>query len=146
MSTATHIHRFTIFVGEKRSSLAIQRNVTWQDRALASKTLHEALEACHFGRNFRIVNLYDDHGHIRKDTLTQLWRGHQCDYAIIGMGKKVQAVLASKRIPHLPLIHPAARGAIRKQALYHAHVADVLKPILDDPQSYVCIVDDLRHG
>lgn len=45
---------------------------------------------------------------------------------IVGLGQAAQATLRRAWIPHLQLIHPAARGRIRSCALYRAHVAAVL--------------------
>ena len=45
---------------------------------------------------------------------------------IVGMGRLVQRTLERAGVPHLRLVHPAARGAIRARAAYQAHVAAVL--------------------
>ncbi|HEV8638552.1 MAG TPA: hypothetical protein VG370_30440 [Chloroflexota bacterium] len=49
---------------------------------------------------------------------------------VVGMGCKVQAELDGAGVGHLRLVHPAARGLIRRRATYQAHVAAVLGPHL----------------
>jgi hypothetical protein len=48
---------------------------------------------------------------------------------IVAMGRKVQQALAASGIEHLELVHPAARGAIRKKAVYEDHVRRVLRGV-----------------
>ncbi len=52
---------------------------------------------------------------------------------IIGLGKKVQAALRRERIGHVELIHPAARGKMRRRAVYIQHVKAQLYPHVTVP-------------
>jgi hypothetical protein len=45
---------------------------------------------------------------------------------LVALGRRVEAALARDGLPHRFLIHPAARGAIRRRDRYQAHVAAVL--------------------
>lgn len=125
METTPHY----LFVGEKRSSKAIASGWSWQDGRLAGKTLLDALEACGLSRTvrrFRIVNAFYDDGHENtecRDLARQLAAER---WIIIGMGDWAQRALTFWGIPYRAMIHPAARGAIRKRERYHAHVAAVL--------------------
>ena len=112
-----------LFVGEKRSKRAILLGVTWDDVALCSKTLHEALQAIGVYGSVRILNLWGDDGRLQHWTIKQIQGFVRRGYMVIGMGQKVQAILTQEGIAHIPMIHPAARGAIRKKEDYQAHVA-----------------------
>jgi hypothetical protein len=46
---------------------------------------------------------------------------------VLAMGRLVQAELARRHIPHRPMVHPAARGRIRKRERYVEHVREVLE-------------------
>lgn len=116
-----------LFVGEKRSPTAIKMNVTWWDGRLCAKNLHEALaEAGVDIRSCAFTNAYHDDG--REDTHLQtrvnvtLARGHR----VVALGQRASRRLQDLGVEHLVLIHPAARGSIRKRERYHAHVASVL--------------------
>jgi hypothetical protein len=105
--------------------------VHWEDGRLAARTLHEALRAAGIDpRRQRYLNLYsedaDGQDVIESATLRRLQRLADAGIVIVGMGRLVQAALARMGVPHLRLVHPAARGAIRARAAYHAHVAGVL--------------------
>lgn len=45
---------------------------------------------------------------------------------IVALGKRVSVALARLGIDHVALVHPAARGRIRKRERYIKHVADTL--------------------
>jgi hypothetical protein len=107
-----------LFVGEKRSNRAIELKVTWKDGALAGKQLFDALHSIGIDpHQCNFCNIFERGG---KSTIKQ----H--NGTIIGMGKKVQIELDRLDIPHVKIIHPAARGKIRKKELYIAHVRDAL--------------------
>jgi hypothetical protein len=71
-------------------------------------------------------------------TTVSLWTGGNLDRAgvspnksgagglVIAMGRKVQRELERKGFPHLRIVHPAARGTIRKKERYAAHLRAVL--------------------
>lgn len=108
-----------LFIGERRSGLAIKRKLTWESGGLAAKQLFDALNACGIDpRKCLFANLFDM-GQPKPD-LTRT------DVRFVGMGLKVQRELDRLRVPHLKLVHPAARGKIRKKEVYIEHVRDVL--------------------
>lgn len=126
---AANTARRFVFVGEKRSRKAIALGVTWEDGRLAAKTLHEALRAVGLDPDEqRFLNLYLDHlpGVVNPDALDQIRKLLRDGWVIVGLGRVVQAGLKRLGIPHRPLVHPAARGAIRSRARYQRHVAWVL--------------------
>jgi hypothetical protein len=43
------------------------------------------------------------------------------------MGRVASSVLSRHDIAHVQMVHPAARGRIRKKERYAAHVQEVLK-------------------
>lgn len=49
------------------------------------------------------------------------------DRRIVAMGVRVRTTLQRHGIPHLAVVHPAARGTIRRRACYQAHVRSVLE-------------------
>ena len=103
-----------LFVGESRSSRAKELNVRWEDGALAAKQLFDALNTCGINPHLcSFTNLFERGG----ITKTRSWKG-----TVVGLGQKVQKELAKRSIPHIKLIHPAARGAIRKKERYAHHV------------------------
>ena len=112
-----------LVVGEQRSELARKRNVRWEDEALAARPLFAALRACGIDplAECRFVNLFESGG---------IARVHEAQYwgiTIIGLGSKVHVGLLARGVEHIHLIHPAARGAIRKRERYIAHVSAMLK-------------------
>ena len=106
-----------LFVGENRSYLAKKMKVTWKDGRLAAKQLFDALDAIGFPKNqCEFCNWFEGgKGMVRN------WDG-----PIVAMGTKVQKALRAEGINFLPLIHPAARGAIRKKERYIQHVREIL--------------------
>ena len=89
----------------------------WQDGRLAAKQLVGALRAagvdlkqCEFvnwwkrGSRQRVVQ------HVRRGGL------------VVAMGRKVGRALKNKGVAHLSIVHPAARGAIRKKERYSEHI------------------------
>ena len=120
----THIRY--LFVDERRSRRARLLNVTWEDLARCSKTLHDALSAAGITGDIRFINLWDDRDVWQNSLLLFAKHSHKQGWVIIGLGKKVQAQLTHAYIPHRAMIHPAASGALRERARYHAHVRAVL--------------------
>lgn len=110
-----------LFVGERKSPTAIERGWSWQDGRLAAKQLFDALRElgvdpamCAF------ANAYERGGmRIVRALYAEGW-------LVIGMGQKAQERLALACIPHRAMVHPAARGSIRKKEVYAAHVKAVL--------------------
>lgn len=104
-----------LFVGEKRSPRAVKMKVTLQDGRLAAKQLFDALEACNINpKEQEYCNWFEGgKGKVR------VWKG-----VIVAMGKKVSNALKKEDIEHIQIIHPAARGKIRKKELYYQHVME----------------------
>lgn len=124
-----------VFVGEKRSKRAIEMGVTWDDGALASRSLHDALDYwINDNEKLLFVNLWRDHGVLNHETIRTLRLSVERRRTVVGMGRKVQKKLRELGIRHKELIHPAARGAIRKRANYRMHVLEVLS----SPPSAYC--------
>lgn len=106
-----------LFVGEDRSQRAKDLKVTWKDGALAAKPLFEALRACDINPDtVEFVNWFEGGKKTVRET----------KLLVVALGKKVQAALVEEGIPHIAMIHPAARGRIRKRERYIAHVKEVL--------------------
>lgn len=102
-----------LFVGERRSDLAIKMNVTWIDKRLAAAQLVKALEPigikweeCDF------INVFEDDINKIRD-----YKG-----IVIAMGRKVERELKKNNIPHEFIYHPATRGTVRKTENYQLHV------------------------
>lgn len=115
------------FVGERRSATAIRKNWTWHDKRLAGKTLAEALD--HAGvpdRSRRFLNWFEADDPV--DLAKRLHRATTRGAVVVALGRKVEAALQTAGVPHLFMIHPAARGKIRTTDLYREHVLRVLTP------------------
>lgn len=119
-----------VFVGERRSNRAKQMGVKWGDNALCSKTLCDALRFSGIDPATQIfLNLFRD-GQlgliVNPRSLRHIKNNVKRGSIIVGMGRNVQRVLDAAGIQHLKLIHPAARGSIRRTQLYKMHVLNVL--------------------
>jgi len=108
-----------LVVGERRSERAVRMGVRWKDEALAAIPLFEALRACDIEpEDCTFTNWFE--GNAGK------WATRRHKGRILALGKKVQQALVAEGIAHVPLVHPAARGAIRLRSAYIAHVAQAL--------------------
>ena len=124
------MNRRYVFVGEKRSRRAIAMAVRWENGRLAARTLHDALRAAGLEpAEQRYLNafLVGEGWTLDPAALATVRALADAGMPVVGMGRRVQAVLARAGVDHLPLVHPAARGAIRARAAYQAHVAALLK-------------------
>ena len=120
-----------IFVGERRSNTARKRNWTWRNGRLAARPLFEALNAMGIEpARQSYANLWTDHTRptISWRCLAMLRAQHQD--VVVALGRRVAAELRRRGIEHVELVHPAARGRIRKRARYIAHVRERLIPYL----------------
>lgn len=128
-----------LFVGECRSVTAQRKGWTWADGRLAAKPLFEALETMGVNpKAHQYVNLWADNaagttiGNARPGimgtTIRMIMARYGQGVVIVALGKRVSVELARRGIVHVALVHPAARGAIRKRERYHAHVASTLGP------------------
>jgi hypothetical protein len=122
-----------IFVGERQSPKAARYGHTCENGKAASATLHRALLAAgvdvasvEFANLWRAPGLKDPKQPPSRATLRRLRAAHRAGQRIVAMGALVQRELTRLSIPHVPIIHPAARGKMRKAELYDAHVRDRL--------------------
>ena len=116
-----------LFVGERPSLTAQIRQWKCGDFHLSSKTLLEALTVCQFPRERAdFVNIYNVKGEIDKNAVEYI-RNRSLSSIVVGMGKLAQKALAHHQIGHIEMIHPAARGRIRKRELYQEHVREVIE-------------------
>ena len=116
-----------VFVGEKPSNRAIEIGASWTNGMLAAKTLHDALRACGIEPSQQqFINLFGDDPDA--PTVAQALRIRRIielaadGHTIVALGQKVSRSLSKHRIAHLRLVHPAARGSIRKKSRYQEHV------------------------
>ncbi len=128
-----------VFVGERPSTRARQMRVTWQDGRLAAKPLHTALRACGISPMAQIsLNLFRTYGPltVKQTALRRLRRVERAGLTIVALGRRVAQALDAARIPHLRLVHPAARGPLRKTTRYGAHVRATLSAALAVPDRH----------
>jgi hypothetical protein len=117
-----------LFVGEKPSRRAIEINASWMSGQLAAKTLHEALRACGIDpARQRYLNLFGDDPDApaveRPDRIRQVRAMAVKGLLVVALGQRVSDALSRHNIAHIHLIHPAARGSVRKRERYQQHVA-----------------------
>jgi hypothetical protein len=122
-----------LFVGERPSHQAVKLGATWENGKLAAKQLHDALRALNIDPKEQLYcNLWTTPGvgpiaeSVEPAALTYIVEQHAQGCIVVGMGAMVCWELQQHSIPHLQMIHPAARGAIRKKERYAAHVGSVL--------------------
>ncbi len=108
------------FVGESRSKLAQKMGVYWKDGRLAAKQLFDALAACNIDPKDQLF--------FNADTrrVLSIREAAKSGYVVVGMGMIAQRRLNNWAIPHIKLIHPAARGKIRRKEVYIDHVRAIL--------------------
>src|SRR5262245_6407473 len=115
-----------LFVGERPSRRAVRIGATWQNGKLSGKTLREALLSLQLDPSVHhYLNLYPlpqshDDAVWEEETCREIMRLSRHGYVVVGLGRLVSERLRVHRIPHLFMVHPAARGAIRKKERYHA--------------------------
>lgn len=104
-----------LFVGENRSSLAIDNGYTWQNvpevSAHHSTKLFRAFKSIGLKREEQeFVNAWNDDGTINEfDAKGKI---------VIAMGLRVQKELERRGIEFIPIVHPAARGIWCRQEEY----------------------------
>lgn len=112
-----------IFVGERPSATARRRQWTWRHGRLAARTLFDALRAAGLEPLAqRYTNLFDDGMDVKYAVVWRLRREVRAGCVIVALGKRVSIALERAGIGHTPMVHPAARGVIRKRERYHEHV------------------------
>jgi hypothetical protein len=119
-----------LFIGEQRSSRAIKMNVRLEDGRLAAKQLFDALDHCKISRTHcKFINLFESLEE-QNISLTHhdvyLVMAQSDGFQLVGMGEKVSKELNSRGFHHIKIIHPAARGKIRKKERYFAHIQNQL--------------------
>lgn len=129
-----------IFIGECRSPTAQRKGWTWKDGRLAAKPLFEALAAMGVDPSEqRYYNLFHDPTARHPDRRTvnvalvvdlRALRGR--GFTLVALGARVSAELARRDVDHVAIVHPAARGRIRKRERYIAHVAEKLTPAMKE--------------
>lgn len=121
-----------LFVGERRSKRARRMRVRWQDGRLAAAQLFPALRAIGIDPESCLwANWYE-----RASPATIRLLVAKAGVVVVGMGRIVQAALTKAGIPHVALVHPAARGTIRRRENYHAHVAKTLAGMHDSTGAF----------
>ena len=106
-----------VFVGERRSALAKRKGWYWSDGHLAAKQLFDDLRPIGIqpeGQWFTNI--------IEPDCVATCKHALSNGSTVVSLGKKAHLFLVSKNIPHKTLVHPAARGSIRKKQIYCEHV------------------------
>ena len=125
-----------MFVGERPSISAWKFSKQWSDGAYAGKQLKDAIDEidCLEFADIVFCNLWIKPKGISNPAfdvvdldknLDQIFR-YSAYWIIVGMGKIVQEKLDEYGIKHLKLIHPAARGKIRRKDRYLKHCRSVL--------------------
>ncbi len=118
------------FVGERRSRRACAMEVTWEHGRLAARTLFEALRECSIRPERQVfLNLFrEGEGGFEVDpaALARVRELCRSGMTVVALGRRVQRELTRAGVRHVPLVHPAARGAIRARERYRAHVAEML--------------------
>jgi hypothetical protein len=119
-----------LFVGERPSPTAARRGWRWTDGRLCASTLFAALRAAGLNpERHTFANLFKDDETEPYWNVVAACRDHVAEGGVVvGMGGKVQRGLTRHGIPHVALIHPAARGAIRATERYQQHVVERLGP------------------
>lgn len=117
-----------LFVGERPSPLAHRTGATWAAGRLAGKQLHDALRQAGLNpadQKYDNVFVPDPDGpeEVCRKAIRRIRR---CGLPVVAMGNKVAEVLTGLGLPHLRIVHPAARGRIRKKHRYAAHVREAL--------------------
>ena len=120
-----------VFIGEEKSPTAIKRGWSWEDGRLAAKQLFDGLKGAEDiikvnPKECKFVNLFEDEGK-RLVKSKNLYK-----YVVIALGDKVSKGLDNRAIKHYRMVHPAARGKIRKKENYINHTREVLKEIRKD--------------
>ncbi len=125
--------KLLLFIGECRSLTAIRKGWTWKDGRLAAKPLFEALQAMGVDpADHDYVNLWTDgpEPFIDSQRVRSIMRAASVGMIPVALGAKVSNELSRRGIVHVALVHPAARGKIRKRERYHAHVKERLSAIV----------------
>jgi plasmid stabilization system protein ParE len=110
-----------VFVGERPSPKAARIGATWQNGRMAARTLHAALEE--IGER---PGLGPTRERLAPGVLAVVLEEMERGAVVVALGRLVERELQRRAIPHRPMVHPAARGKIRKRERYVEHVRTVL--------------------
>lgn len=130
--------RALIFVGECRSLTAQRRGWTWEDGRLAAKPLFEALRAMGVDpATHEYLNLWTDAvvPVVPWQRVEHLKVQCAAGVVVVALGQRVSGELVRRGVDHVALVHPAARGRIRKRERCVAHVREKLSPYLSGRSS-----------
>ena len=120
-----------LFVGERPSPLAARKGWRWTDGRVCARTLYRALAAADIApAKVHFVNLWTVPGLGRPTgapNLEAVQSKADEGVVVIALGRLVERTLRRAGTPHRYMIHPAARGTMRKQERYIAHVRAVLE-------------------
>lgn len=109
-----------LFIGEERSRTAKERGWRWEDGRLAAKQLFDCLKAIGINpHTCKYMNWFESEK--PKEKIFGL-----SEYRPVAMGNKVHEAMLKAGIPHIHIVHPAARGKIRKKENYTAHLREKL--------------------
>lgn len=122
-----------VFVGERQSPKAAKYGHTWQNGHAAARTLHDTLSQLGISLESQVfLNLWSTPG-LRApqeppsaDSLHAVREALASGACIVALGSLVAAALVRASVPHRRMVHPAARGLIRKRERYIAHAREVL--------------------
>tara|TARA_R100000008_G_scaffold86711_1_gene81066 strand:+ start:9116 stop:9547 length:432 start_codon:yes stop_codon:yes gene_type:complete len=122
-----------LFIGEEKSPTAVRKGWSWEDGRLAAKQLFDGLKGAEdiikvIPKECKFVNLFEEDGKALVNS-RKLY-----NYIVIALGDKVSKGLDNRAIKHYKMVHPAARGKIRKKENYINHTREVLKEIRSDEE------------
>lgn len=107
-------------MGIKRSSRAKELGYYWRDGKLSGRTLFRALRFCGIDpEKQHYFNMVDC-------SIRHLKGAKRSGLTVVAMGNVVSTYLEKHGVNHLKMVHPAARGKIRKLGVYEKHVKAVL--------------------
>jgi hypothetical protein len=114
--------RHFVFVGEKPSERALKIGATWENGKLAGKTLKDALVALGFDPAEQMyLNLFNEDMSVNLGYSNIAFAMQFVEnWTVVAMGKRVDRELTALDIKHISIVHPAARGKIRKTEAYQA--------------------------
>lgn len=122
-----------VFVGERQSPKAARGGHTWQNGKAAACTLHAALRAagydpaaCEFLNLWSRPGLGPTRDRLAPGVLRRLREASASGAVVVALGRLVERELQRRGVPHRTMVHPAARGKIRKRERYMQHVREVL--------------------
>ncbi|RJQ27078.1 hypothetical protein C4577_02030 [Candidatus Parcubacteria bacterium] len=119
-----------LFIGERPSNKALQMGVNWEDGRLAAKQLFDALLANGIDPTQQVfINWFkhlDGPFVAKRGIKSTIGRIKNVGYQPVALGRRVSKAMTEAQIDHLFMIHPAARGKIRKKSRYIKHVRKVL--------------------